>query len=112
MMTYRYRELNKYSAKAIEGSDKNEYLHNGCINTLMCHSDKQQANRIETEAMLIVAINTNGYHSEIKNVKTKNGMTLIENLIPDSIKKEALKSVESELYNVFSKYKKTLDISE
>ena len=42
---------------------------------------------------------------------TERGMIVIENLYPVGADNEALKKAETELYDIFSKYKKHLDKS-
>lgn len=59
--------------------------------------------------MLIVEINRSSYRSEIKDVTTSKGTIVIENLSPGKKDSKALRSAETELYSVFSKYKKVLD---
>lgn len=56
--------------------------------------------------MLIVEINRSSYRSEIKNVAAVKGTIVIENLVPDKTDSKALRAAETELYGVFSKYKK------
>ena len=61
--------------------------------------------------MLIVEINRSSYRSEIKDVAAVKGTIVIENLVPDKTDSKALRAAETELYSVFSKYKKILDIT-
>ena len=61
--------------------------------------------------MLIVEINRSSYRSEIKDVTTSKGTIVIENLSPGKKDSKALRAAETELYSVFSKYKKILDIA-
>lgn len=55
--------------------------------------------------MSILEINRLGYRSETSNVMTERGMIVIENLSPVGADNEAVKKAETELYDIFSKYK-------
>ncbi|HOC34770.1 MAG: hypothetical protein WBK46_08470 [Ruminococcus flavefaciens] len=61
--------------------------------------------------MSILEINRLGYRSETSDMLTERGMIVIENLYPVGADNEALKKAETELYDIFSKYKKHLDKS-
>ena len=56
--------------------------------------------------MSIVAISRAGYLSEEKNVMTENGVIVVENLVPGNKDSSRLKNAETELYRVYSKYRK------
>lgn len=56
--------------------------------------------------MPIVAISRAGYLSEEKNVMTENGVIVVENLVPGNKDSSILKNAETELYRVYSKYRK------
>lgn len=56
--------------------------------------------------MPILEINRLGYRPETSEVMTEMGVIVIENLIPDEADNEAIKTAETVLYDIFSKYKK------
>ena len=57
--------------------------------------------------MPILEINRLGYRPETSEVMTERGVIVIENLIPDEADNEAIKTAETVLYDIFSKYKIT-----
>lgn len=50
-----------------------------------------------------------GYHSAQKTVVIGKSHFIIENLFPDQTDECVIKAAKEELYDVFSKYQKTLD---